>query len=225
MGADADKLAARCEEAYLGVLRVLVEMTMDWGKENLLSNLRTELSITNAKHQELLKIALSEKQSGGKAAKRSKPGAASRSGKRKAPSGDKRNRSRPSGSKAKAGGKLLQGINELVGTKVSRWWPHEGGWVEAVITDYDPVKKQHCVTYNYGTKQEQWEWYDVQNAAADECKVMNEKVNLIGAPPAAGNGEAQQLQAKAADLASKEEELAAQLKALEDSDSDMSDTD
>ena len=221
MGGDG-ALAARCEEAYLGVLRVLVEMTMDWGKENLLSNLRTELSITNAKHQDLLKIALSEKQSGGKAAKRSKPGAASRSGKRKAPSGDKRNRSRPSGSKAKAGGKLLQGINELVGTKVSRWWPHEGGWVEAVITDYDPAKKEHCVTYNYGTKQEQWEWYDVQNAAADECKVMNEKVNLIGAPPVAGNGEAQ-LQAKAAVLASKEEELAAQLQALEDSDS--SDTD
>ena len=95
--------------------------------------------------------------------------------------------------------------------------------MEAVITDYDPAKKEHCVTYNYGTKQEQWEWYDVQNAAADECKVMNEKVNLIGAPLVAGNGEAQQLQAKAADLASKEEELAAQLQALEDSDS--SDTD
>lgn len=50
-----------------------------------------------------------------------------------------------------------------LGQKVSRYWPDEGGWFEAVVTDFKIEQGGHKLTYDCGRETESFEWYDLDN--------------------------------------------------------------
>ncbi len=252
-----DELRDRCEEAYLGVLRALVVQQMDWGKENLMTTLRRELDITNEQHGQFLSQALDEVQTGKPPAKRQKVAASSGEAPKRGAGGSGRGRKRVAGAPRGSGPKrapaaptppaapaaaavtvsaevpaapaVVGQIDKLVGHKVKRWWPQEGGWMEAVVTDFDPAKGLHCITYGLGTNHEQWEWYNIRRAKPEDCKVLDDKVDLTTGlaavvPAAADPGQVAEAQKAKERIEAREEELKAQLLALED-DSDSDDTD
>jgi hypothetical protein len=45
-------------------------------------------------------------------------------------------------------------VNELICRRVQRFWPDEGGWFDAIITDYRPTTNEHCLTYEINTPNE-----------------------------------------------------------------------
>ena len=49
-------------------------------------------------------------------------------------------------------------INEHVGERLKMFWPEEGGWFDAIISDYNAVTDEHCLTYHINTPEETFEW-------------------------------------------------------------------
>ena len=49
-------------------------------------------------------------------------------------------------------------VNEPISRRVQRFWPDEGGWFDAIVTDYRPVTNEHCLTYEINTPNETFEW-------------------------------------------------------------------
>ena len=49
-------------------------------------------------------------------------------------------------------------VYNLICRKVQRFWPEEGGWFDAIITDYRPTTQEHCLTYEINTESETFEW-------------------------------------------------------------------
>jgi len=49
-------------------------------------------------------------------------------------------------------------VDNLICRKVQRFWPEEGGWFDAIITDYRPTTQEHCLTYEINTESETFEW-------------------------------------------------------------------
>ncbi|CAG9464735.1 unnamed protein product [Pedinophyceae sp. YPF-701] len=77
-------------------------------------------------------------------------------------------------------------VDELIGRKVIRFWPDEGGWHEAVVTDYRKESDEHCLTYNLGLgpEKEKWEWFQLRKKCAanpSEIRMTSEYVNLLDA--------------------------------------------
>lgn len=70
-------------------------------------------------------------------------------------------------------------LDPYIGMRVKRLWPEDGGWFEAVVTDYSAVNKQHCITYKFNTDDESFEWYDLRNRNQDECKILKGKVDVL----------------------------------------------
>lgn len=75
-------------------------------------------------------------------------------------------------------------VDPLVGRKVMRHWPREGGWFQGLITDYSPATGMHAITYDMGTPKESYEWFRVKGATAKEC-VVKEVADLSGMAAAA----------------------------------------
>ena len=61
---------------------------------------------------------------------------------------------------------------ELVGRLVQRFWPDEGGWFDAIITDYRPTTNEHCLTYEINTPNETFEWADISQFDGQEFKLQ-----------------------------------------------------
>ena len=49
-------------------------------------------------------------------------------------------------------------INEHVGERLKMYWPEEGGWFDAIISDYNATTDEHCLTYHINTPDETFEW-------------------------------------------------------------------
>jgi len=70
---------------------------------------------------------------------------------------------------AQMGGHAAGGIpviNEHVGERLKMYWPEEGGWFEAIISDYNAVTDEHCLTYHINTPEETFEWIHLKARAA-----------------------------------------------------------
>ena len=65
-----------------------------------------------------------------------------------------------------------------IGKRAQLYWPEESGWFEAVVTDYDATKGEHCLVYNFGTADEQYEWSNLANLSRD-----TDKFKWVDAPP------------------------------------------
>ncbi|KAL3134030.1 hypothetical protein ABBQ32_008464 [Trebouxia sp. C0010 RCD-2024] len=70
-------------------------------------------------------------------------------------------------------------LDPCIGMRVQRLWPEDGGWFEGVVTDYSALDSTHCITYNFNTNDESFEWYDLRNRNPDECKVLKGKVDVL----------------------------------------------
>jgi hypothetical protein len=66
-------------------------------------------------------------------------------------------------------------INEFIGRRVKLYWPEEGGWFEAIISDFNAASEEHCLTYNINTPAESFEWVNlrVRFAFAFACAGMH----------------------------------------------------
>ena len=67
---------------------------------------------------------------------------------------------------------------ELVGRLVQRFWPEEGGWFDAIITDCRPTTNEHCLTYEINTPNETFEWADISQFDGREFKLLEDRVNI-----------------------------------------------
>jgi len=63
-------------------------------------------------------------------------------------------------------------VNELICRRVQRFWPDEGGWFDAIITDYRPTTNEHCLTYEINTPNETFEWADISQFDGQEFKLQ-----------------------------------------------------
>ena len=69
----------------------------------------------------------------------------------------------------------------LVGQKLWRYWPDEGGWYEAVVTSYDPLSREHVLLYEGGTENESTE--DVVLSSLDDIELRQTPPEGLGRPP------------------------------------------
>ena len=62
-------------------------------------------------------------------------------------------------------------INEHVGERLKMFWPEEGGWFDAIISDYNAATDEHCLTYHINSPDETFEWVHLKARAArpDAC--------------------------------------------------------
>ena len=67
---------------------------------------------------------------------------------------------------------------EVLGRRVQRFWPEEGGWFDAIITDYRPTANEHCLTYDINTSNETFEWADISQFDGREFKLLEDRVNI-----------------------------------------------
>ena len=85
----------------------------------------------------------------------------------------------PAVSQAKGPGGVPMVVNELICRRVQRFWPDEGGWFDAIVTDYRPVTNEHCLTYEINTPNETFEWANVSSFDAREFKLVEgDPVNI-----------------------------------------------
>ena len=61
-------------------------------------------------------------------------------------------------------------VDQFIGRRVELYWPEEGGWCPAVVTDYNPATGEHCVTYNMNTEKESFEWQNLRKLNQNEFK-------------------------------------------------------
>ncbi|GBF95555.1 hypothetical protein Rsub_08536 [Raphidocelis subcapitata] len=72
----------------------------------------------------------------------------------------------------------------MVGRKVRRYWPEDAGknkgdpWFTAVVTDYDPSRRVHVLTYSLGTSREEREDVDIQQLPQGAIDLSGEWVQL-----------------------------------------------
>ena len=75
---------------------------------------------------------------------------------------------------------------ELVGRLVQRFWPEEGGWFDAIITDYRPTANEHCLTYEINTPNETFEWADISQFDGQEFKLQEPVATEVATEVATG---------------------------------------
>ena len=84
-----------------------------------------------------------------------------------------------SAAKAKGPGGAPLVVNELICRRVQRFWPDEGGWFDAIVTDYRPTTNEHCLTYEINTPNETFEWANISSFDAREFKLVEgDPVNI-----------------------------------------------
>eukprot|EP00898_Chlorokybus_atmophyticus_P000739 jgi/Chlat1/1666/Chrsp127S01909 len=85
-------------------------------------------------------------------------------------------------------------VDDLLGRRVRVLWDDEEQgpyWCDAVVTDYNAEIKCHCLTYNFGTTNESWEWLNVREMGPSKFQVMpGPPVDLFAprVPSAPGSG-------------------------------------
>ena len=85
----------------------------------------------------------------------------------------------PAVSQAKGPGGVPMVVNELICRRVQRFWPDEGGWFDAIVTDYRPTTNEHCLTYEINTPNETFEWANISSFDAREFKLVEgDPVNI-----------------------------------------------
>jgi hypothetical protein len=57
-------------------------------------------------------------------------------------------------------------INEHVGERLKMFWPEEGGWFDAIISDYNANTDEHCLTYHINSPEETFEWVHLKARVA-----------------------------------------------------------
>jgi len=70
-----------------------------------------------------------------------------------------------------------------LGQKVSRFWPDEGGWFEAVVTDHKIEQGGHKLTYDCGRETESFEWYDLDHPQPGDIEFHTLKGLVSIVPP------------------------------------------
>ncbi|CAI0403707.1 unnamed protein product [Linum tenue] len=58
----------------------------------------------------------------------------------------------------------------LLGRKVWTRWPEDNHFYEAVITQYDSSQARHSLVYDMGTKNETWEWVDLNEISPEDIR-------------------------------------------------------
>lgn len=69
-------------------------------------------------------------------------------------------------------------LSQHISKRVKRNWPEYGGWLDAVITDYDPNTDEHVITYDLGTSSESWEKVNLAEMQKDEFKFGNGTISV-----------------------------------------------
>ena len=77
-------------------------------------------------------------------------------------------------------------VNELICRRVQRFWPDEGGWFDAIITDYRPTTNEHCLTYEINTPNETFEWADISKFDGREFKLQEPVATEVATEVATG---------------------------------------
>jgi hypothetical protein len=75
---------------------------------------------------------------------------------------------------------------KLIGHRVKLFWPEEGGWFEAVVSDYNISTDEHALVYNWNTKEESFEWIRVSNLSSHEFKHVPGPVVAVLPPGGSG---------------------------------------
>ncbi|CAK0786367.1 hypothetical protein CVIRNUC_009580 [Coccomyxa viridis] len=211
-----ERLSELREEAYCKVLRCfLASQQYDLNKELMLSKLRTELCISDERHEELRQrldsgeerpwVKASRGYVNGSSEDGSEPpspaafaaGGKKRSGvpgmsdrplkkRLKKSSAEPETQAGPMNGKA---GRGVMGLNPLVGHKVDRFWADDNKWWNGIITDFNGLTGEHCVVYMVGTDEESFEWLDV-NKVPEEVRILQDTVNVLDLPrpPEVGAG-------------------------------------
>lgn len=60
--------------------------------------------------------------------------------------------------------------NSLVGKQVWLKWPKDNMFYEATITDYNATEGTHAVVYNINTRDEEWEWVNLNKILPDDIR-------------------------------------------------------
>jgi len=183
-------------DAYQAFMKVTAVTGMSWERDELATKLRQELRISNDDHTRIReKLSEDERvktmregwrqREMAQAAKRARDEAGGGGGGAPAAKTAKTAKAKtpkaktPAASQAKGPGGVPLVVNELICRRVQRFWPDEGGWFDAIVTDYRPVTNEHCLTYEINTPNETFEWANVSSFDAREFKLVEgDPVNI-----------------------------------------------
>jgi len=72
------------------------------------------------------------------------------------------------------GSQLLEAGTDAIGRVVQRYWPEEGGWWDATVTDFNAETKEHQLTYNVGRPDESFEFVNLAEVDDREFRLKSE---------------------------------------------------
>ncbi|KAG7673970.1 hypothetical protein Ndes2526B_g02554 [Nannochloris sp. 'desiccata'] len=72
------------------------------------------------------------------------------------------------------GSRLREAGTDAIGRVVQRYWPAEGGWWDATVTDYNAETKEHQLTYNVGRPDESFEFVNLAQVNDREFRLKSE---------------------------------------------------
>ena len=92
----------------------------------------------------------------------------------------RRRRRRPSPRRRRGrGGAPLDGERAHLSPGPALLTPDEGGWFDAIVTDYRPTGNEHCLTYEINTPNGRFEWANISSFDAREFKLVEgDPVNI-----------------------------------------------
>ncbi|KAJ3677657.1 hypothetical protein LUZ60_003381 [Juncus effusus] len=165
-------------DAYTAVLRAFKAQgdSITWDKENLITDLRRELRVSDEEHRELLTIVnsddVSARPTGGPATSASRKRHIPSSAPPPIPllSGSRSKKPKPDSSNLLGVNGVMENPTSLIGRKVRIRWPKDNIFYEAVIKEYDPHKGTHALVYYIGTAKEAWEWIDLKEIAQKDIR-------------------------------------------------------
>jgi len=81
--------------------------------------------------------------------------------------------------RGRGGSKAHQRALGMIGRRVLRNWPEEGGWHEAIVTDYDAGKSMWVLAYNLGNaEKEKWEDYNLLESDPEKMILTDDTVDI-----------------------------------------------
>jgi len=72
------------------------------------------------------------------------------------------------------GSQLREAGTDAIGQMVQRYWPEEGGWWDATVTDFNAETKEHQLTYSKGRPDESFEFVNLAEVDDREFKLKGE---------------------------------------------------
>jgi hypothetical protein len=110
------------------------------------------------------------------------------------------------------GSQLRESGAAAVGKVVQRFWPEEGGWWDATVTDFNAETKEHQLTYNVDQPDESFEWVNLSEVDDSEFRMKNEEEEAAQGNGGGGAGNGANLEREegmAADAIEEEEAIEA----------------